>query len=257
MALAHDAGLGKLSLTSVIAGMLCAFGCFAVLAAIAGGILAAMGVDSTRDLSGDWRDVGIGTGAVLAAVLFLSYLFGGYVAGRMARRAGLVNGLLVFGLSLLVAAGVGAAVGMQADTDMVIDNLRSIGIPTSGDEWTAIGTIGGLAALAAMLLGSLAGGALGERWHGKLLTRAMDPGYGDIDIRDRSLDDERATTRDRTVVASGGRPSGDHFARDGERRDVGHDHDRDHDADDWDGETTTRRISDTSTTLDDDLQQKH
>ena len=249
--LAHDAGLGRLSLTSILAGMLCAFGSFAVLASIAGGVLRAMGIDSANDISGDWRDIGITTAAVLCVVLFLSYLFGGYVAGRMARRSGLMNGLLVFGLSLLVAGGIGAAIGTQTDTDTVMSNLRSVGIPTSGDEWAALGTIAGVAALASMLLGSLFGGSLGERWHGKLLTRAMDPSIAasEVDLRDRTVDDQRAETRDRALVASGHRPDGRHFT------------DRDHEGrtgteeigDGWDGNNRTRSFTDTSTTLDDDL----
>lgn len=38
---------------------------------------------------------------------------------------------------------------------------------TSGDEWAEIGTIVGLGSLLAMLIGSVLGGILGERWHSK------------------------------------------------------------------------------------------
>ena len=262
-ALAHDAGLGKLSFTSALAGMLCAFGSFAVLAAIAGVVLRAMGVDSTNDISGDWREVGIGTGVVLALVLFLSYLFGGYVAGRMARRSGALNGLMTFVLGVLVVAGVGAALSTQTDTETVMDGLRSVGVPTSGDEWAAIGTVAGAGALLAMLLGAIFGGMLGERWHGKLLARALDPTVGpEVDLRDRdherTLDEDRSDTRDRTLVASGQSPNGAHFAgrdRDNDGRtglsELG---DRDgRDDTDWDGDNRTRRIDSTSSTLDEDL----
>ena len=253
MALAHDAGLGKLSVTSVIAGMLCAFGCFALLAAVAATAVRALGIETTDDISGDWREVGIGSGVILAVVLFASYFFGGYVAGRMARRAGAMNGLLVFVLGVLVAGGVGAAVSTQTDTDTVMSNLRSVGVPTSGDEWMAIGTGVGAAAVVCMLLGSLLGGLRGERWHGRLVSRALDPSVGDpIDLRegDRepTLDEERAVRRDRVMTATGGRPSGEHFA--GRTS-----HDEDHMAHDdmWDGSNRTRRITDTKKTLDADL----
>ena len=267
-ALAHDAGLGKLSLTSALAGMLCAFGSFAVLAAIAGAVLRATGVDSTNDISGDWREVGIGTGVVLALVLFLSYLFGGYVAGRMARRAGALNGLMVFVLGVLVVAGVGAAVSTQTDTETVMDNLRSIGVPTSGDEWAAIGSIAGAVALLGMLLGSILGGILGERWHGKLVARALDPTIGpEVDLRDRdrdgrvdTLDEDRSSMRDRTLVSSGRGTEGAHFAgrdRDGDGRtglsELGDRDDTRRDDVDWDGSNRTRRIDSTSSTLDEDL----
>ena len=41
---------------------------------------------------------------------FLSYMWGGYTAGRMGRGAGLVNGFLVPVVALIVAAVVAAAV---------------------------------------------------------------------------------------------------------------------------------------------------
>ena len=118
-----------------------------------------------------------------AIVLFLAYLFGGYVAGRMARRAGLLNGLAVFVLAIVLIAAVGAIVAGQADVDSIRTNLRSLGIPTSGSEWSDIGTLAGIASLAAMLIGALVGGVLGERWHSKLTRRAVSgkyrPGRGD------------------------------------------------------------------------------
>lgn len=178
MELAAEAGYPKVSLGSVLAGVLVAYGAFAVLAAVAGGILSAMGVDIQAFSDNDWRDVGIASGVALGLILFLSYLFGGYVAGRMARRAGAANGVAVFVLGLLVAAGVGAAIGTQAGADGVVDNLRSIGVPTSGDQFRSIGTIAGAGSLLAMLVGSIIGGMNGERWHGKLLRRALDPTVG-------------------------------------------------------------------------------
>jgi hypothetical protein len=199
LALAKDAGLGRVSLLSVLTGMLVAYGAFVLVAAIAAGILNALGIDPAVFTTNDWREVGVGGGIAVALVLFLSYLFGGYVAGRMARRAGAVNGLFVFLFGVVVAAAVGAAIGTQADTDSILDNLRSLGVPTSGSEWRAIGTVAGLGSLLAMLLGSILGGASGDRWHGKLVARALDPTVGpdaerpdtagrrepEVDLRDR------------------------------------------------------------------------
>jgi hypothetical protein len=70
----------------------------------------------------------------------------------MARRAGLLNGLAVFVLAIVLIAAVGAIVASQADVDTIRTNLRSLGIPTSGSEWSDIGTLAGIASLAAMLL---------------------------------------------------------------------------------------------------------
>lgn len=229
--LATEAGYSKVSLGSVLAGVLVAYGAFAILAAVAGGILNAVGVDTSSLSTNDWREYGIATGAAAAISLFLAYLFGGYVAGRMARRAGALNGALVFLFGILLVAGVAAAIGSQADGDAVVSNLRSMGVPTSGEEYAAIGTFAGLGAIVAMLLGAILGGISGERWHGKLVARALDPTVGPIHEGDHVVEGDAERT---TQVRSTGR----HFATDA--------------ADD---DTATREVDvrDTSTTLDDDL----
>lgn len=190
LALAREAGFGKLSLLAVVAGMLVAYGAFAVIAAIAGSVVEA--IDAEANVSDyDWETVSLVGGLVLAAVLFLSYFFGGYVAGRMARRAGLVNGIAVFVLGVIVAAVVGGVAALLTDTDQVQSNLRNVGIPTTGDDWQNLGsTIGGIAALLLMLAGSVLGAMKGERWHGKLIDRALDPEYGPEAARRRAAEQE-------------------------------------------------------------------
>ena len=171
--LAREAGIGKLSLLAILAGAVTAFGTFAILLAIISAIAGAIGANTDFGTL-DWRSVGIGAGITIALVLLVAYLFGGYVAGRMARRAGWLNGLAVFVLAVLVPAILAAILSSQADQvdpnvgPTALGNLRSIGIPTSGEEWAEIGTIVGLGSLLAMLAGSVLGGILGERWHGKL-----------------------------------------------------------------------------------------
>lgn len=196
--LAEDAGLGPVSALSVLAGVMTAYGTFVLVLAVTAGVLKLLGVDTTYSES-DWRDIGLGAGLVTAGVMFVAYLFGGYVAGRMARRAGVTNGLLVFLFGLLIAAGAVVLANAAADTGDVNEierNLRSAGIPTSGDDWADTGLVVGIAALAAMLLGSLLGGSLGERWHGRLVTRALDRSHvgDDDDVVDR--DDRRPLRRD-------------------------------------------------------------
>jgi hypothetical protein len=187
--LAREAGLGRLSLPSVLAGVLVAYGAFAVLAALAGAVAAAIGLNT--DLAGnDWASLGLGSAIAVAIVLLLAYLFGGYVAGRMARRAGLLNGLAVFVLAVVLVAAVAAIAASQADTDAVQANLRSLGIPTTGTEWGKVGTMAGIGSLAAMLVGALLGGVLGERWHSKLTRRAVSGKYGP-DRADRPTDRDR------------------------------------------------------------------
>jgi hypothetical protein len=177
-ALAADAGYGRISLGSVLAGTLVAYGAFAVLLAVAAAVIKAVGIN-TDVSTNQWHQMGAGAAAAVAVVLFVAYLYGGYVTGRMARRSGMMNGLLVFFLSIVIAVGVAAFARWLNADDVVLRNLRNIGVPTSRSEWSYIGTIAGIASLAAMLLGCVVGGTLGERWHGKLLTRAWDPAVGD------------------------------------------------------------------------------
>lgn len=200
LALVEDAGFRRISVASVLAGVMCAYGTFVMVLGITGGILRAAGVD-TNFSANDWRRIGSGAGILVALVLFISYFFGGYVAGRMSRRAGTTHGVLVFVLGL-VLLGVAAVIANAAtDSADILRNLRSVGIPTSWDEWRDIGTVVGIASLVAMLLGSVVGGAKGERWHGRLLARAADPAVGnvvhgraDTDVTDVAADREDVMT---------------------------------------------------------------
>ena len=191
-ALARDAGVGTISIASVLAGTLVAFGAFAILVAIAAGIASAAGVD-TDLTTNDWREAGVAGGIILAVVLFLSYFYGGYTAGRMARRNGVTQGVLVFITAILAVAVVAAATRIltDIDTDRILDNLRSVGVPTTRDEWSDVGTVAGLLSLIAMLGGAILGGSYGERWHNRLLVRALDPDLGpEGEVRRRVAEDE-------------------------------------------------------------------
>jgi hypothetical protein len=108
----------------------------------------------------------------------------------------------MFLLALLLVAVVGAIAASQADAEAIASNLRSLGIPTTGAEWGKAGTIAGIGSLAAMLVGALLGGVLGERWHSKLTRRAVSgkyrPGRDDQPAdRDQTLDQRDRPTPDR------------------------------------------------------------
>lgn len=205
--LMQDAGVGTISFLSVVAGTLVAFGAFTVISIVTAAVLNMLGVETTTLTDGEWRQIGLGGAIVTGVVLFFAYLFGGYVTGRMARRAGAANGLMMFVFSLVVGGLVGLLVGFQADTAAINQELRDFGVPTASDEWTALFTIAGVAALAAMLIGSALGGWLGERWHSKVARRAytveedrhvgrhydddeMRDDDTDVDLRDRQADGE-------------------------------------------------------------------
>ena len=193
---ALEAGFGTLSPLSVLAGVLCAYGAFAIVAAVVGAALAAADVN-TEFRSNDWTGSGAVASLASAAVLFIAYLFGGYVAGRMARRAGLLHGALVFVVSLLVGGVAGGVVSTLADSNDIEDNLRSIGVPTTMDQVTEVAVAGVILSLVAVLVGSLLGGALGECWHTKLARRVADPEIGTTADERARLEAEEAARRAR------------------------------------------------------------
>ena len=211
-ALAADAGFGSLSIGSILAGVLVGYGAFATLIGIAAAVVDALNVDT--DLAGsDYEQLGVTGGLIVAGVLLLSYLFGGYVAGRMARRAGILNGLAVAILGLAIAAAVAALV-RASDAETINTSLRSLGVPTTADEYGQAVSVAGIASLAAIVIGSLFGGSLGERWHGKLLSRAVDPNIGtEADARRQAQADMARAEEERTLAFDRARTSNPSRAR--------------------------------------------
>ena len=212
--LASDAGFGGFSLTSVLAGVLVAYGAFAILAGLAAAALDAFGDDT--DITTDWETLGTTGGLVVAGLLLLSYLFGGYVAGRMARRNGVLHGAGVLVLGIIVVTAVAALARESVDPDAVASNLRSLGIPTTADEWGEAGTVAGIASLIAVVLGSLLGGALGERWHARLFARAVDPNVGAQGAAARQAEEAR-TQANLALARSEGRARAHELERDRDR----------------------------------------
>jgi hypothetical protein len=195
---AQEAGFGTISPLSVAAGVVSAYGAFAIVAAIVGAVLSRADVD-TEFRTDDFTSSGAVAALASAVVLFLAYLFGGYVAGRMARRAGVLHGVLVFVTSIVIGAIVGGAVSAIADSTQIEDNLRSIGIPTTWDQVSDVAVAGVIVSLVAVLLGSLVGGMLGERWHTKLARRVADPTIGPAAERRERIEEDDAMHRDLTT----------------------------------------------------------
>jgi hypothetical protein len=142
---------------------------------VAGLVVAPLGV--SMDLAGSEIGPAAITGLVLVAILvFLTYFFGGYVAGRLARFDGGRNGamlLLWTGVTVLVLALINAVLsgflpeGISEDIDNLIQNLL----------FSTIGSLSGLGiagvlifvgALLVALLGGFLGGRLGSRYHAEI-----------------------------------------------------------------------------------------
>jgi hypothetical protein len=143
----------------------------AVFSAIAGIVLVPFGFPP--DLGSGEIGASVITGLVLLGVLiFLTYFFGGYVAGRLARFDGGRNGamvlawtfivVLILALAAVVFSGFlpsGAAAGVGSVVDgaaAIVGNFARAGI---------VGIVAAVAAILIALLGGFLGGRMGSRYH--------------------------------------------------------------------------------------------
>src|SRR5829696_9304663 len=142
---------------------------------VAGLVLAPLGV--SMDLAGAEIGPAAITALVLVAILvFLTYFFGGYVAGRLARFDGGRNGamlLLWTGVTVLVLALVNAVLSgfLPEGISEGIDNLIQNNLLSTIGGLSGLGIAGVLifvGALLVALLGGFLGGRLGSRYHAEI-----------------------------------------------------------------------------------------
>ena len=144
----------------------------ALLSLVAGLVLVPLGI--SPDLAGTELGAAAITGLVLVAILvFLTYFFGGYVAGRLARFDGGRNGamlLLWTGVTVLILALVNAVLSgfLPARVSEDIGNLVQNNVLSTIGGLSQLGVAGVLifaGALLVALLGGFLGGRLGSRYH--------------------------------------------------------------------------------------------
>ena len=144
----------------------------ALLSLVAGLVLVPLGI--SPDLVGAELGAAAITGLVLVAILvFLTYFFGGYVAGRLARFDGGRNGamlLLWTGVTVLILALVNAVLSgfLPARVSEDIGNLVQNNVLSTIGGLSQLGVAGVLifaGALLVALLGGFLGGRLGSRYH--------------------------------------------------------------------------------------------
>ena len=185
------AARGGVSLGTILTGGLVAIGAFFLLSSIVGAVLSAGGVSAEELASGEAVDAGIGGGIALLIALFLSFLWGGYTAGRFGRGSGFLNGLLVPIGAIVLAAVVGLitwAFGASEGWELPSPTQQ---LQIDG-EYTSVEYGIGLAAitLGVIFLASILGGVLGARWHTKLERRA------EVDHRERRIEANKADARE-------------------------------------------------------------
>jgi hypothetical protein len=152
---------GGFDLGAAVAGVLAATG----MVALVGGIAGAVGsIGYQLDVSRDTENLSLGGFIGGMVVLVLSFLVGGWVAGRTARYDGGRNGLVAAGLFVVlsaVAAGLGAVLGEQYDV------FADVSLPQwfTAETTTATAVLSALVALVVMLAAGWFGGVIGSRYH--------------------------------------------------------------------------------------------
>ena len=161
---------GGMKFGSCFFGWLTASGTAVLLAAIVTGIGAALGlsrnVETADTTAAGTASVGLVGGITLLAIIFVSYLAGGYVAGRMARFNGMKQGLGVWLWAVIIAI-VAAAAGLLAGARFdVLAQLNSFPrLPLNEGTLTTGGIIVAIGVVVASLVGALLGGLAGMRYH--------------------------------------------------------------------------------------------
>ena len=164
---------GGMKFGTAFFGWLAASGAAVLLTALVAAAGAAVGLGSETDpqqsldaAAENASTIGIIGAIALVAVVFVAYFCGGYVAGRMARFSGAMQGLAVWLWALIIAV-VLAIVGLVAGSQFnVLANLNSFPrIPVNEGD-VALGSIMTAIAVALVSLGgAVLGGITGMRYH--------------------------------------------------------------------------------------------
>ncbi|MGI9824080.1 TIGR04086 family membrane protein [Agromyces sp. Marseille-Q5079] len=170
---------GGVKLGSALFGWLTATGTAAILTGAVAGIGAVLGFDApdravvvtgVASESLGWFAV-----AVFAVILLVSYWCGGYVAARMARFNGAVQGLAVWVWALVIAivvSLVSVIIGSQVDVLSNADLYPRISM--SAEEFTVVGLITSAIVLVSSLAGAVLGGMSGTRYHRRVDRAGFD-----------------------------------------------------------------------------------
>jgi len=173
---------GGVKIGSAFFGWVTAMGIGAILAGVLAATGAALGLGvmlnpgaSAGDLPLDADTfVWIMVGALLV-ILLVAFTCGGYVAGRMARFSGVVQGLAVWVWTLVIAivvALVGVVLGIQDDLLGYLSALPRI--PLSEDLLTIAGIIAAVVVAVVSLGGAVLGGVTGMRYHRRVDRVGLD-----------------------------------------------------------------------------------
>ncbi|GAB3030663.1 hypothetical protein GCM10027052_03670 [Parafrigoribacterium mesophilum] len=161
---------GGIKVGSAFFGWVAAMGIAVLLTALVAATGAAIGQKASGNLGKAVNDnasaIGLWGAVVLAVIMFIAYYCGGYVAGRMARFNGALQGLTVWLWAVVIAiiiAILTAVAGSQYD---ILSNINGFPrIPMSAADLTTAGIVTAIVIALVSLGGALLGGIAGMRYH--------------------------------------------------------------------------------------------
>jgi len=157
---------GGFDIPAQLTGMLVAIGILVLLGGIAGAVIGSIAYQT--GLRGNLGDISIGSLITGLVVLFLSFLIGGWAAGRIARYDGGRNGIMTavwFLILTAILAGLGIWLGEEYNVVGRVDLPNWFDAWFSTDDVTTGAVISGVAALVVALAGGFLGGLWGARYH--------------------------------------------------------------------------------------------
>jgi hypothetical protein len=147
-------------------GWLTATGMTVLLVALIGAIAALAGAQQFLRTTGGTQTAGFVSAILLFVILLISYYAGGYVAGRMARFSGLLQGFAVWLWAIIVGVILGIVGAVAGTQTNLVAQLGSVpALPFSPSTLTLAGIVSAAIALLVILVGSLLGGLAGMRYH--------------------------------------------------------------------------------------------
>lgn len=159
---------GGMRFGSAFFGWLTATGLGVLLTALVAAILTALGLSAEDVGDGVARvvDLGIAGAIAIAVVVFIAYFAGGYVAGRMARFSGAIQGFAVWLWAIIIAFLTAGLAFLFGDRFDFLSNLQAFPrIPLRIEEVTLSGIVTAVVLALIPLIAAILGGLAGMRYH--------------------------------------------------------------------------------------------
>ncbi|MEO7006790.1 MAG: hypothetical protein ABI275_04450 [Terrimesophilobacter sp.] len=161
---------GGIKVGSAFFGWVAAMGIAVLLTALVAATGAAIGQRTSGNLeaavSGNATAIGIWGAVALAVIMFIAYYCGGYVAGRMARFNGALQGLTVWLWAVVIAIVVAILTAIAGSQYNILGNVNGFPrIPMTTADLTTVGIVTAVVIAVVSLGGAVLGGIAGMRYH--------------------------------------------------------------------------------------------